>query len=107
MQISPTHPTCKRTESFRFIFIPLFESIPKLSRARELGFSRSVPEKLSEMDASMEKRAEADKNTNINSQSEYDSSEDRERQSRELKAGLHPLKVRSVYFRRYTCDCSF
>ncbi|KAJ0806375.1 putative translation Initiation factor eIF-4e, eukaryotic translation initiation factor 4E (eIF-4E) [Helianthus annuus] len=35
------------------------------------------------MDASTDK---------INSQSEYDSSEDRERHSRELKAGLHPLK---------------
>ncbi|KAD4384321.1 hypothetical protein E3N88_24489 [Mikania micrantha] len=44
------------------------------------------------MDASTDKRSETDKNTNI-SQLEYDSSEDRERQSRELKAGLHPLKV--------------
>ncbi|KAJ9554873.1 hypothetical protein OSB04_009487 [Centaurea solstitialis] len=44
------------------------------------------------MDSSTEKRADSDKITNANSQSEYDSSEDRDRQSRELKAGLHPLK---------------
>ncbi|KAI3523221.1 hypothetical protein L1887_01279 [Cichorium endivia] len=79
-----------------FPFIPLFESI--LNQATDLGFSRSVPEKLSEMDASTEKRVEAEKNTSNNFQSEYDSSEDRERQSRELKAGLHPLKNKFVFW---------
>ncbi|KVH90685.1 Eukaryotic translation initiation factor 4E (eIF-4E), conserved site-containing protein [Cynara cardunculus var. scolymus] len=50
------------------------------------------------MDASTEKRGETDKNINNNSQSEYDSSEDRDRQSRELKAGLHPLKHKFVFW---------
>ncbi|KAK9072679.1 hypothetical protein SSX86_009114 [Deinandra increscens subsp. villosa] len=50
------------------------------------------------MDASSEKWGETDKYTNSNSYSEYDSSEDRDRQSRELKAGLHPLKNKFVFW---------